>query len=159
MRKQFYFMIIITFMGMMTLSAQKVQAVKFSGVDLEGKSISLDDFKGKYVYVDVWATWCGPCKREIPYLKDLHDEYKDKNIAFVSVSVDDNAKAWERMVTKKNLQGYQIRDAQKGILRGYGIYGIPHFILIGPNGELLMHNAPRPSSGNGIRRVFSKVGV
>ncbi len=66
----------------------------------KGGTTSLDDLKGKYVYIDVWATWCGPCKREIPYLKEITKKYDGKNITFVSMSIDKKEAydAWRKMV-------------------------------------------------------------
>jgi thiol-disulfide isomerase/thioredoxin len=124
-----------------------------------GGTSSLSDLKGKYVYVDVWATWCGPCKVEIPHLKKLEAEMHGKNIAFVSMSIDD-AKThkgsweqanldWKAMVADKELSGIQIM-APKGwesdFVKAYKINGIPRFILIDPSGNVVDPNAPRPSS-------------
>ena len=58
--------------------------------DTEGKGVSLEQFKRKYVVIDVWASWCQPCKQEFPHLKELEEKYKDKNIVFVSISSDWN---------------------------------------------------------------------
>lgn len=70
----------------------------FNCTDLSGKKVSLSDFKGKYVYIDIWATWCGPCQREIPHLQKLEEKYHGKDIYFVSISCDNNKKAWENRV-------------------------------------------------------------
>ena len=72
-----------------------------------GGTTSLDDLKGKYVYIDVWATWCGPCKKEIPFLQDVEKKYHNKNIEFVSISIDQKSayNAWKKMVTDKQLGG------------------------------------------------------
>ena len=137
-------------------------AVSPTFVDYEnfkGGKTSLKDLKGKYVYVDVWATWCGPCKAEIPSLKEVEKKYHGKNIAFVSLSIDDDRshggsweKAhddWKEFVEKENLGGIQI-FAPKGwkseFVTGYRINGIPRFILIDPKGNIVTPTAPRPSS-------------
>ena len=75
-----------------------------------GGTTSLDDLKGKYVYIDVWATWCGPCKLEIPFLQDVEKKYHNKNIEFVSISVDEKPAydTWRNMVTDKQLSGIQL---------------------------------------------------
>ncbi len=123
---------------------------KFSYPDINGKSVSLDDLKGKLVYVDVWATWCGPCIREIPSLKQLEKDYHGKNIEFVSMSIDpqqDKGK-WEKMVREKELKGIQIfadKDWKSQFVQEYGIKGIPRFILIDAAGNILNADAPRPS--------------
>lgn len=121
----------------------------------KGGTTSLTDFKGKYVYIDIWATWCPPCKREIPYLQKLDEELKGKNIAFISISVDDHngrrgsKKAWQNMVTSRNLSGTQLfADKSFGseFIAAYRINSIPRFILIDPAGNIVNANAKRPSS-------------
>lgn len=117
----------------------------------KGGTTSLDDLKGKYVYVDVWATWCGPCKREIPSLKEITKKYDGRNITFVSMSIDkkDAYDAWRKMVEEKELEGVQLfapNDWKSDFVTDYGIMGIPRFILIDPEGNIVNANAPRPSS-------------
>lgn len=123
---------------------------KFNYPDTNGKNISLDDLKGNYVYVDVWATWCGPCKREIPYLKELDAAYENKNISFVSLSIDkmEHKDKWLKMVEEENLQGIQImadKEWNSDFVTAYNITGIPRFILIDQEGNILDADAPRPS--------------
>ena len=125
----------------------------FNYPDKNGKNVSLEDLKGKYVYIDVWATWCGPCKREIPYLKEMDDEYKDKNIAFVSLSIDkmEHKDKWLKMIKDEDLRGIQIladQDWSSDFVTAYNIEGIPRFILIDQEGNILNSNAPRPSDPN-----------
>ena len=116
----------------------------------KGGTTSLADLKGKYVYVDVWATWCGPCKREIPFLKEVEKKYHGKNIEFVSISVDaekDHDK-WKKMVEEKELEGVQLfadKSWNSDFVQGYLIKGIPCFILIDPAGNIVSANAPNPS--------------
>ncbi len=116
-----------------------------------GGTISLDDLKGKYVYIDVWATWCGPCLREIPSLQKTEEAYHDKNIAFVSISVDDKDahETWKKMVTDKELGGLQLfadNSFKSQFIEDYLIMGIPKFILLDTEGNIIDANAPRPSS-------------
>jgi len=136
-------------------------ATDFTFTDVKGNKISLSDFKGKVVYVDVWATWCGPCKAQIPYLKKLEEEYKDnQNMVFIGVSVDKEAdkQKWEDFLEAEKLPGIQIfaGDASNdGIMRPYKISGIPRFILVGKDGNLIYADAPRPSSEEEIRAVLN----
>ncbi|AOW20079.1 TlpA family protein disulfide reductase [Urechidicola croceus] len=139
-------------------------------VNYNGGTTSLSDLKGKYVYVDVWATWCGPCKREIPYLKEVEKKYHGKDIAFVSLSVDDDRRNgswdkakenWRNMIAEKELGGIQIfaPEAWKSkFVSDYKITGIPRFILIDPNGNVVSPNAPRPSSPKLIE-LFEKENI
>ncbi|ETN96434.1 Thiol-disulfide isomerase or thioredoxin [Zhouia amylolytica] len=117
----------------------------------KGGTTSLEDLKGKYVYVDVWATWCGPCKREIPFLKEVEKEYHGKDIEFVSISVDKAAdkEKWKQMVADKELKGVQLfadKDWSSDFVKNYAITGIPRFILIDPDGNIISADAPRPSN-------------
>lgn len=123
----------------------------FAYENTEGKVVKLEDFKGKYVYVDVWATWCGPCRAEIPHLKKTEEAYHGKNIEFVSISVDvmKDKEKWKKFVAEKELGGVQVladKDWKSDFVTGYKINGIPRFILIGPEGKIVNADAPRPSS-------------
>ncbi len=136
---------------------------KFNYPDINGKSVSLDDLKGKYVYVDVWATWCAPCKREIPFLIKLNEEYKGKDIAFVSLSIDkmEDKGKWEEMVKSKGLKGIQLfadNNWKSNFVTAYGITGIPRFILIDKEGNILNADAPRPSNPN-LKEVFNGLDI
>lgn len=116
----------------------------------KGGTTKLEDLKGKYVYIDVWATWCGPCRAEIPSLKKVEEKYHGKNIAFVSISVDvdkDHEK-WKNFVTEKQLGGIQLfadKNWNSDFMISYGINSIPRFILIDPNGKIVKSDAARPS--------------
>ena len=83
-------------------------AFEITGKDMQGNPVKLSDFKGKLVYVDVWATWCGPCKYEIPYLDTLETDYHGKDIVFISYSIDEDKDAWLKFVPEHKLQGVQI---------------------------------------------------
>ena len=121
-------------------------AIDFNYPDQSGERFSLANFKGNLVYVDVWATWCGPCVAEIPSLQKLEKDYHDKNITFMSISVDQNKEAWEKMVLEKELGGIQLWADSRDISENYAIMGIPRFMLFDSNGNVISTNAPRPSS-------------
>ncbi len=115
-----------------------------------GGTASLDDFKGKYVYIDIWATWCGPCKRQIPYLEKIEEQYHGKDIEFVTISVDykKDYNKWKQMVTEKEMKGIQLvaPDAfNSEFISAFNIQGIPRFILVDPQGNLITARAPLPS--------------
>ncbi len=116
----------------------------------KGGETSLEELKGKYVYVDVWATWCGPCKREIPFLKEVEKEFHNSNIEFVSTSIDKakDHNTWVEMVKDKELGGIQLfadNDWSSKFVQDYAIEGIPRFLLIDPEGNIVTADAPRPS--------------
>ncbi|MDO4880394.1 MAG: TlpA disulfide reductase family protein [Capnocytophaga sp.] len=118
--------------------------------NINGSKTSLADFRGKYVYMDIWATWCGPCRMEIPHLKKLEEKFHGKDIEFVSISIDDleNAQKWRDFVKEEQLTGVQLMadNAWKSeFIKQYGIKGIPRFILIDKEGKIINYDAPRPS--------------
>ena len=122
-------------------------AIDFTYPDTDGNEFSLASFKGTLVYVDVWATWCGPCKAEIPSLQKLEADYHGKDITFMSVSVDTDKEAWEKMVAEKELGGVQLwADGWSKITKDYAIFSIPRFMLFDAEGNVISTNAPRPSS-------------
>jgi len=128
-----------------------------------GGKTSLDDLKGKYVYVDVWATWCGPCKREIPFLKEVEEKYHGKNIEFVSISIDkaSDHEKWKAMINEKDLGGIQLladNDWNSAFVKDYQIQGIPRFLLIDAEGNILDTNAPRPSNPELIE-LFTELNI
>jgi len=135
-----------------TVLAKGKPSPKFLNYENDSGGVtSLNDLKGKYVYIDVWATWCGPCKAEIPSLKEIEVAYHGKNIEFVSISID-NAKdhdKWKKMIIDKELKGVQLfadKDFNSDFVQNYAVRGIPRFILIDPIGNIVSADAPRPSN-------------
>ncbi|MEL6628282.1 MAG: TlpA disulfide reductase family protein [Bacteroidota bacterium] len=115
-----------------------------------GGRTKLSDLRGKYVYIDVWATWCGPCILEIPHLKEIEETFHDANIEFVSISLDEPRfrNTWERMIEEKQLGGIQLlsNDGRNNdFVRDYSILAIPKFILLDEQGNIITANAERPS--------------
>ena len=138
-------------------------------MDVKGGKKSLDSFKGKYVYIDVWATWCGPCIQQIPYLQTLEKEYHNKNIEFVSISTDESRrsggsweaaeKKWRGFIKKKNMTGVQLWSGQDySFQQAYQINSIPRFILIDPEGKIVEANAARPSDP-ALKSLFTSLGI
>ena len=136
---------------------------KFNYENHKGGTTSLDDLKGKFVYIDVWATWCGPCKREIPHLKEIEKLYHDKNIEIVSISIDDKKdyEKWKEFVGTEELGGIQLyadNAWQSQFVSDYAIEGIPRFILIDTEGNIISADAPRPSDEKLIE-LFTEIGL
>ncbi len=132
--------------------AEGTDALDFAYPDVEGKMHALSDYRGKVVLVDVWATWCAPCKAEIPHLELLVSNYKDRDdIVFISVSINrqKDREKWHSFVKERHLKGIQLL-ADKGfnskILKDYEISGVPRFMLFDKDGKILSVNAPRPSN-------------
>ena len=138
--------------GELNDNSKGTTAIDFKFTDINGKEVALSDFKGKVVYIDIWATWCGPCKKEVPHLKKLEEAYhENKDIVFMGISVDvsKDKNKWESYLKSENLKGIQLfagDAAQKGIMQPYKIKGIPRFMLIDRDGKIISADAPRPSS-------------
>ncbi len=119
----------------------------FKGEDINGKQMSLRDFRGKYVYIDMWATWCGPCQKELPYLEKLEKKFRGRNITFVGLSIDADKAKWEARVKSGELCGTQLYIGRGSKFQAdYRISGIPRFILLDPNGRIVNPDMTRPSS-------------
>ena len=145
-------------LGLRQYYNQKLEANKMNNLpsalfeyeNQKGGRTKLEDLRGKYVYIDVWATWCGPCRGEIPFLQKVEEKYEGKNIAFVSISVDvekDHDK-WKTFVDDKKLGGIQLfadKNWKSDFIMAYGINSIPRFILIDPKGIIVKGDAARPS--------------
>ena len=128
--------------------------------DLAGQEVALSDFQGKYVYIDVWASWCAPCRHEIPYFEKLKHEYKEKNIEFISISMDRTKAPWKQFLYDWQLNEHQYFASGSGhadLSARYKIQGLPQFILIDPEGQIVDLSAARPSGG--IRDDFSRLNI
>ncbi|MCM1032063.1 MAG: TlpA family protein disulfide reductase [Oscillibacter sp.] len=136
--------------GSRLYEAQKGQeAADFTYPDAEGKMHSLSDYKGKVVLVDVWATWCGPCRQQLPHLKKLEEEMKGKDVVFIGVSVDEekNYAKWKKFIVDEQLPGIQLfANGWSKIAKDYKITGIPRFMVFGKDGSVVEVEAPRPST-------------
>jgi len=129
----------------------------------KGGKTSLSDLKGKYVYLDIWATWCKPCKDEIPALKILEQDFHNNNIEFVSISVDkpEAYDTWRNMVKDMDLKGIQLfsdYNFDSEFITQYGINAIPRFILLDPEGNIVDADADRPSNPKLIE-LFVELGI
>ncbi|RAJ85532.1 thiol-disulfide isomerase/thioredoxin [Chitinophaga dinghuensis] len=121
----------------------------FSGETPEGKQVSFNDLKGKVVVVDVWATWCGPCKAELPFLQKLEEEMEGKAVTFVGCSVDEakDKEKWKQFVKEKEMKGVQMFvNGWSEVTKFYGITGIPRFMVFDKEGKIVTIDAPRPST-------------
>ncbi len=119
------------------------EAIDFSQADTEGKMVSLSSFRGKYVLVDFWASWCRPCRDENPNLVKAFDKYKDKNFTVLGVSLDRDKDAWLRAIKADHLQWTQVSDLKfwnNEVAVKYKIQSIPQNILIDPNGKIIAKN-------------------
>ncbi|MBL7862164.1 MAG: TlpA family protein disulfide reductase [Cyclobacteriaceae bacterium] len=130
-------------------------APDFTGKTPQESQVSLHDFKGKVVYVDVWATWCGPCIKEIPFAIELHKKFKASDqVVFLNVSVDKDIAAWkEKVAQETEWKGIHInlnKEQTDSLGINYRVIGYPKYFLIDKSGKIVSARAPRPSSNDNI---------
>ncbi|UYZ64018.1 AhpC/TSA family protein [Hymenobacter weizhouensis] len=119
------------------------EAPDFTLPTVAGQSFTLSSLRGKYVLVDFWASWCGPCRQENPRLRKLYGQYQSRGLEIVSVSVDSDAGKWQKAVTQDQLPWPQVSDLKGWDSRPaqlYGVLAVPTTVLIDPNGRILSRN-------------------
>jgi thiol-disulfide isomerase/thioredoxin len=132
----------------------------FTLPDSTGRMISMKDFKGKVVFIDVWATWCGPCREQFPFLKEVEEEYKDNNdIVFLGITIDRarDRQKWINMIKKENLPPLQLFDDMGKIFaHKYDIHAVPRFLLISKEGKWIEVRCPRPEAKEDLKKYLDK---
>lgn len=129
---------------MRTVGIGKI-APEFSLPDTAGRTVALKDFRGKYVLLDFWASWCGPCRAENPHVVAAYEKYKDKNFTVLAVSLDkagDHA-AWMKAIHQDGLTWTHVSDLQHWKTEAVQLYfvkGVPQNFLIGPDGKIIAKN-------------------
>ena len=145
-----------------SVAAKERTAVGKMFVDFEaeynGKVQKLSDYvgKGKYILVDFWASWCGPCRAEIPNLINIWKEYKDSNFDVVGIASSDDPKDTERAIEELGIEYPQILNAQRAGTEPYGILGIPTIILFGPDGTILARDIRGEEIGEAVAANVKK---
>lgn len=144
-------------------------APPFKYVNSRGDSVAQSDFKGKYLVLDIWATWCAPCIQEIPFFEEVKIAFKNDNVAFVSISLDDSREDWKKYLLKKRMGGnqlwagkqatpvfwYSVQDNKTLGFKGKGLNsGIPAFVVIDPQGKIVNNFAPYPSHEDELEKLL-----
>lgn len=114
--------------------------IDFTQNDADGKPVRLSDFKGKYVLLDFWASWCGPCRAENPNVLKAYNKFKDKNFTVLGVSLDDKADKWKEAIKQDGMPWIQVSDLKgwrNEVAQEYGIQAIPFSFLIDPQGIII----------------------
>ncbi|MEO9022865.1 MAG: TlpA disulfide reductase family protein [Ginsengibacter sp.] len=135
-------------------------AMGFTQNDTLGKPVSLADFKGKYVLLDFWASWCGPCRAENPNVVKAFNQYKDKNFTVLSVSLDQPGKeqAWLDAIHKDGLTWTHVSDLKfwdNAVAKEYGIRAIPQNFLLDPTGKIIAKNIRGEELNKKLGEIFN----
>lgn len=118
----------------------------FTFQDASGNQIDLSDFEGKYLYIDVWATWCKPCIKEHPYLRQLEEDYaNNNNLEIISISIDSKIETWQKYVEREQMEGIQLYNTNPDFISFYELRAIPRFLLLDKTGAIISHDEKTPS--------------
>ncbi len=123
-------------------------ATDFNFTTLEGKKMKLSDLKGKVVYLDFWASWCGPCISELPAAKKVEDHFAGRDVVFLKISIDEDETAWKNALEKRKIEGINTRVEggwKAEVARQYGVQGVPSYFLLDRKGKFITETTPRPS--------------
>ncbi len=127
----------------------------FSTQDSLGVTYTLANYKGKVVYLDLWASWCTPCRVETPHFKKIVERYKnDDRISFISIAVGDHKDKWKKALREDRPTWLQLFDVHRKIQNAYVASSIPKFVLISKDGKIVSFDAPFPSSGGKLERLL-----
>ncbi|MGN6399913.1 MAG: redoxin domain-containing protein [Flavisolibacter sp.] len=132
------------------------QAPDFTMPDTTGKPVSLSSFKGKYVLIDFWASWCGPCRAENPNVVKAYNQFKDKNFTILGVSLDKNKNAWLEAIKSDGLTWNHVSDLKywdNAAAALYGVQSIPYNVLVDPSGRIIAEEL----RGNDLMETLGKV--
>jgi len=122
-------------------------------MDMNGNKINWEDLLSKYansvLYIDFWASWCVPCRKEMPDFLNLRNEFKGKKISFIYLSIDKDANSWKRAVKEEAIDMQNsflvLNNTKSSIVRRFKVNTIPHYLLIGKDGNIINSNAPWPN--------------
>ena len=133
------------------------QAPDLTMADVNGKPVSISSFKGKFVLVDFWASWCAPCRQENPNVVAAYNQFKDKNFTILGVSLDEDKAAWQKAIAKDNLTWNHISDLKQWeseAVKAYGFEGIPFNVLINPQGKIIASGLREEELYNKLKEVL-----
>ncbi len=131
------------------------KAPDFAFPDVNGKKWSPKDFKGKYLIIDFWASWCGPCRAEIPHLKEVYKKYKNKGLEILAVSVDAKEADWKKAMAEEKMAWPQINAKEsKPVMASYLFSGIPYLVVVDKEGNIIEKNLRGESLDKKLEEIF-----
>lgn len=139
-------------------SAIGEQVLDFTQNNTENKPVKFSEFKGKYVLIDFWASWCGPCRAENPNVLKAYNQYKDKGFTVVGVSLDDKAENWKKAIEEDKMPWTQLSDLkgfENEVSSYYGIRGIPSTLLIDPQGKIIAKDLRGTALDKKLAEIFN----
>ncbi|SMC62368.1 TlpA disulfide reductase family protein [Pedobacter nyackensis] len=139
-------------------AASGAMAPDFTLLDTVGKKVKLSSFKGKYVFLDFWASWCGPCMAEMPSVVRAYNGYKNKNFTVVGISSDtpDNSEKWMKAIRTNNLFWTQLIQDRGNVSKLYNVTSIPRNFLINPEGEIIANDLMGEKLEEKLKEIFRK---
>jgi len=132
-------------------------AADFTLADLEGKQLNLRSLRGKVVLLDFWASWCGPCRVELPHIEKLHREFKDQDLVVLGIN-DEEPEIAREFLKKKGYTFTSLVDDQREVAQGYQVHGIPQVFVIGKDGQVVSHSLGAKSEHD-LRAALQKAGI
>ncbi|RMG85657.1 MAG: TlpA family protein disulfide reductase [Bacteroidetes bacterium] len=135
------------------------EAPDFTMKTPDGEDLSLSDLRGKYVLIDFWASWCGPCRRENPNVVAMYEKYKDKEFEILSVSLDKQKDRWLQAIEKDGLTWRHVSDLkgwQNEAAKTYGVRSIPHTVLVDKEGRIIARNLRGPNLEAKLKEIFGE---
>ena len=144
----------VKFLTQLELTAEGQPFADFTLTAEDGTEQKLSDYvgRGEYVLVDFWASWCGPCRREMPTIKEIYTKYKDQGLTVLGVAVNDEVADTQKAIEDMGIEWPVISDVQGATLNIYGISGIPHLILFAPDGTIVSRGA----RGEGLKTIVDE---
>lgn len=138
----------------------KPSAFPFKLTDQDGKQFNLDDFKGKVVYIDFWASWCAPCRMQFSFSKELAKRFSEderKKLVFLYISIDEAEETWKKTIEQYQLKGIHGRSPggwQSEVCRYFGLSSIPRYMIMDKRGNIAVEDAPRPSDDRSYEEII-----
>lgn len=147
-------------LGVMRSLSPGSPAPDFAVAAKEGGEVSLSDFRGRYLLLDFWASWCGPCLKEAPNIRRAYDDYHDRGLEILGISLDEDAEAWLRAIESHELgwrHGSSLRGWGCPVAEAYNVTGIPAMFLVGPDGDIIASGLRGDSLQKKLSEIFAGV--